>query len=89
MNKNSDYLEILSNEILSKTGTKPNYSNRDFLNCIIIFQNAIMDKMYDLQLKEEMALEDMENMATSSGNEIRRIVKTFTGFDTHDIESFL
>ena len=48
-------LEEIANDLLNQNAdakgneNKPNYSNRDFMNATIIFQTALMDKMYDNQ----------------------------------------
>ncbi len=47
-------LEYIANDILNQNASedgaeKPNYSNRDFLNAIFIFQTALMDKVFDNQ----------------------------------------
>ena len=48
-------LEAIANDLLTQNAeakgneNKPNYSNRDFMNAVIIFQTALMDKMYDNQ----------------------------------------
>lgn len=88
-------LELIANDILDQNTNakgnenKPNYSNRDFMNATIIFQTALMDKMYDNQDYDNMGLEDRMNMAESCGNELRKLIHTYTGLDTHDVEKFL
>ena len=88
-------LEFIANDILEQNANakgnenKPNYSNRDFMNAIIIFQTALMDKMYDNQDYDNMSVEDRYNMAESCGNELRKLIHTYTGLDTHEIEQFL
>lgn len=88
-------LEFIANDILEQNANakgnenKPNYSNRDFMNAIIIFQTALMDKMYDNQEYDNMSVEDRYNMAESCGNELRKLIHTYTGLDTHEIEQFL
>ena len=82
-------LEIIANDILDQNGEKPNYSNRDFLNTVLIFQTALMDKMYDNQVADEMDIEDRLKMAESCGLELRKLIHTYTGLDTHKIEEFL
>ena len=85
----SQELETIANGILDQNGKKPNYSNRDFLNTIIIFQNALMDKMYDTQDYDKMNLEDRYKMADSCGSELRKLIHNYTGLDTHKLEDFL
>jgi len=92
MNHCSGILELLATHILNENSngnSKPNYSNRDFMNACIIFQNALMDKMYDLQDAENIAQDDRLNMAENAGYELRRLIKTYTGLDTHQHENFL
>jgi len=44
-------LEIIANNIILESAEnvvrKPNYSNRDFMNTLLIFQTALMDKKSD------------------------------------------
>ena len=68
---------------------KPNYSNRDFMNALIIFQNALMDKMYDLMEVEGIEKENREDMAESCGLALRNLIHTYTGLDTHDFQKFI
>ena len=88
-------LEIIANDILTQNAeakgneNKPNYSNRDFMNTVIIFQTALMDKMYDTQNYDNMDLEDRLKMAEVCGLELRKLIYTFTNLDTHKFEQFI
>lgn len=86
-------LEIIADDLLSQNaeskGYKPNYSNRDFINALIIFQTALMDKMFNIQNFDGMPLEDRMKMAESCGKELRKLIHTYTGLDTHKVEEFL
>ena len=88
-------LEAIANDLLDQnceaTGdeNKPNYTNRDFMNSTIIFQTALMDKMWDNQIYIEMNLKDQMDMCNKCGNELRELILKFTGLDTHKIEDFL
>jgi hypothetical protein len=86
-------LEIIATDILLQGNDnsipKPNYSNRDFMNVIIIFQTALMDKMYDNQDRDKMEEQDRLNMAEHCGNELRKLIHTYTGLDTHKLEEFI
>ena len=88
-------LELIANDLLNQNATakgnenKPNYSNRDFMNATIIFQTALMDKMYDNQDYDEMDIDDRMKMTESCGLELRKLIHTYTGLDTHKIEEFL
>ena len=82
-------LELIANDILNQNATnpsKPNYSNRDFFYALIIFQNALMDKMFDNQNFDKMDIEDRKKMAFKCGEDLRKFIHTYTGIDTHDIE---
>ena len=88
-------LEIIATDLLNQNANaigndnKPNYTNRDFMNCVIIFQNALMDKMYDNQDYDNMSVEDRILMANQCGLDLRKFIHTYTGLDTHDIENFI
>ena len=81
----SDFL----NQAADSKGYKPNYSNRDFMNAVIIFQTALMDKLYDLQNFDCMPIDERLKMAESCGMELRKLIHTYTGLDTHKVEEFL
>ena len=88
-------LEAIANDLLTQNAeakgneNKPNYSNRDFMNALIIFQTALMDKMWDNQDYDKMQFKDRENMAVQCGLDLRKLIHTYTGLDTHKIEDFL
>lgn len=89
MKTHKELMEHIANDFLQHNGCKPNYSNRDFMNAVIIFQTALMDKMYDCQTYDEMSIEDREKMAVSCGLELRKLIHTYTGLDTHKFEEFI
>lgn len=88
-------LEVIASDILDQNSeavgneNKPNYTNREFMNCLIIFQTALMDKMYDNQDYDKMNLKERSNMATQCGLDLRKLIHTYTGLDTHNFEDFL
>lgn len=88
-------LEVIASYILEQNAeavgneNKPNYTNRDFMNCLIIFQNALMDKMYDNQEYDKMSIENRINMTTKCGLDLRKLIHTYTGLDTNNIEDFV
>ena len=91
MNNFKNELEEIANAFLEQNddADKPNYSNRDFMNTIIIFQTALMDKMYDTQNHDNMPFEERIKMAESCGQTLRKLIHTYTGLDTHKVEEFL
>ena len=86
-------LEAIANDLLKQNAeakgneNKPNYSNRDFMNAVIIFQTALMDKMYDNQ--NGMSLDERIEMAERCGLDLRNLIHTYTGLDLHKFEEFL
>ena len=86
-------LEAIANDLLTQNAeakgneNKPNYSNRDFMNAVIIFQTALMDKMYDNQ--NGMSLDERMEMAERCGLDLRKLIQTYTGLDMHKFEEFL
>ena len=95
MRTHTEMLEFIANEYLEQNSVakgnenKPNYSNRDFMNCLIIFQNALMDKMYDNQDYDNMDIENRMKMTLQSGHDLRKLIHTYTGLDTHNFQDFL
>ena len=88
-------LEIIANDLLDQNceakgdENKPNYTNREFMNAIIIFQTALMDKMYDNQDFDNMDFENRIKMAVQCGLDLRKLIFTYTGLDTHKFEEFV
>ena len=88
-------LEFIANDILNQNAVargnsnKPNYTNREFMNAVIIFQTALMDKMWDNQDYDKMDFKDRENMAVQCGTDLRKLIHTYTGLDTFKFEEFL
>jgi hypothetical protein len=88
-------LEVIANDLLTQNAeakgneNKPNYTNREFMNAVIIFQTALMDKMYDNQDYDKMDVENRFKMAESCGLDLRKLIHTYTGLDTHKFEDFL
>jgi hypothetical protein len=48
-----------------------------------------MDKMYDNQDYDKMSLEDRINMTFKCGEDLRKLIFTYTNLDTHKVEEFL
>src|SRR5690606_3252773 len=95
MRNHAKELEEIASDILDQNAdavggeAKPNYTNRDFINALIIFQHALMDKMYDLQVAERMSFDDMCKMANNCGVDLGKLIFTYTGLDVRDVENFL
>ena len=88
-------LEFIANDLLDQNANakgdenKPNYTNREFMNALIIFQTALMDKMYDNQNYDKMNIDDRLKMAKKCGLDLRKLIHTYTGLDTHKLEDFI
>jgi len=88
-------LEFIASDILDQNAeaigneNKPNYTNREFMNCLIIFQTALMDKMYNNQDFDDMGIQQRIEMATQCGYDLRKLIHTYTGLDTHNFEDFV
>ena len=82
----TDFLEQTANTTIS---IKPNYSKRDFMNVVIIFQTALMDKLWDNQEFDNMSFDDRIKMAEKCGEDLRKFIFTYTNLDTHKVKEFL
>lgn len=81
----SPILEEIENTLLDLAAYKPEYTTAGFRAAIFIFQSAVMDKMYELQTKQEMPNEQCELMTKNLGEELRNTIFRFTGIDTHEL----
>jgi len=88
MNNYSRELNFIAIELLKQNGEKPNYSNFDFFSAIVIFQTALMDKMFENQDYDKMDMDDRLNMAYKCGEDLRKLIHTYTGLDTHNFDDF-
>lgn len=91
MKEYKEILELIAGDVLNKmeSGEKPNLDNREFMNCVLIFQNALMDKLYDNQDHDGMPIEDRLLMAEQCGKDLRKFIHTYTGLDTHNTDLFI
>jgi hypothetical protein len=85
MRNHAKELEEISNDLVFQLGQKPNYTDKDFLNITVIFMAGFMDKMFNVQDFDKMDLEQRMLMATKAGEEVRKLVHTYTGLDTHEL----
>jgi len=72
-------------EFEANVADKPNYTEEGFKGGIKIFMSVMLDKMWELQEKENIEMSDRENMATKLGESLRALVKTYTDIDTHEL----
>lgn len=79
----------LATGLLEVSEIKPNYSDEAMLNVTLIFQSVFMDKLFDTMEYYNMNKEDRLKMATSAGNELRKLIHTYTGLDMHKQQSVI
>lgn len=66
----------------SKIGDKPCYTEDGFRAACKIFISAVMDKMWELQERDELDIETRTEMSASCGEEFKRLIKVYTDIDT-------
>lgn len=74
---------IIENEV--NLGMKPNYSKEAIRSATKIFSSVIFDKMWELQVLENIEPTDRCNMAIKCGEELRLLIKKYTDIDTHEL----
>jgi hypothetical protein len=85
MNPYEPILKELSLGLLEVAEIKPNYSDGALLDVTLIFQSVFMDKIFDNQNYDDMSMEDRMKMAQSAGEELRKLIHTYTGLDTYEL----
>ena len=63
----------------------PDLTIKTLESSVLIFQFALMDHLWKLQVVENMPQKQREEMAAAAGTKLREFVKTFTGIDTHSM----
>jgi len=81
MNPYEPIFEEIATGLLEVAEIKPNYSDKALLNVTLIFQSVFMDKVFDCMQRDE----DQLKMVQSAGEEIRRVIHTYTGLDTFEL----
>lgn len=85
MNPYEPILKEIASGLLEAAEQKPNFSNNALIDATLIFQTVLFDKIYNLQEKERIAKNDALNMAENCGNELRKLIKTYTDLDTFEL----
>lgn len=67
-----------------KDGRPPDYPDEAMSAATKIFMSVLMDRMWRLQEAENIEKDDRGNMATAAGEELRKLIKTYTGVDSWD-----
>lgn len=61
----------------------PKFTDIVFRSAIKIMMCVLLDKMWELQEKEDMDLSIRATMAGKAGNDFKNLIKTYTNIDTH------
>lgn len=85
MNPYEPILKELAMGLLEVAEIKPDFSDEALLNVTLIFQSVFTDKLFDNQNYDGMSMEERMKMAQSAGDELRKLIHTYTGLDTHEI----
>ena len=85
MNPYEPIFEEIANSLLEVAEIKPNYSDNALLNVTLIFQSVFVDKVFDCMQRDGIPYEDQLKMVQSAGEEIKRIIHTYTGIDTIEL----
>lgn len=60
------------------------YTDDGFKAAVKIFFSAMMDKLWKLQQEENMPIPDRYVMSNKMGEEINRLIKIYTNYNTKD-----
>lgn len=71
-------VELAIADYTTQIGTKPNYDKHALRSATNIFISVLMDRVWELQEKEEMDIDTRNKMAVSCGEEVKRLVKVYT-----------
>jgi len=85
MNPYEPILKELAADLLETAEIKPNFSNDALLDATLIFQTVFTDKIFDCMQEDGSSIEDQIKMIQAAGNELRKLIHTFTGLDTHEL----
>lgn len=87
-------LEFIASDLLEQNAVgddsiKPNYTKREFFNALIIFQTALMDKMYDHMINTYVTDSRRVEIACNCGFDLNKLILEYTGLDVSKIEEFV
>ena len=85
MNPYESIFKELADGLLKTAEVKPNYNDSSLLDFVIIFQSVFTDKIFDNQNFDKMSLDERLKMVYSAGNDLRKLIHTYTGLDTHEL----
>ena len=56
-----------------------------FRSATKIFMSVLMDKIWELQSDEKIDMKDRMDMVEQCGKDVRKLIKTYTNIDTHEL----
>jgi hypothetical protein len=71
-------------EFEANNGQKPDFTDEGFRAATKIFMSVLMDKIWELQQDENISMENRCNMVQKAGEDVRKLIKTYTNIDTHE-----
>ena len=66
-------------------GDKPDFTDAGFRAGVKIFMDVMMDKLYEVQMKDCKTIEEASKDAELMGYSIRSLILQYTKIDTHDL----
>lgn len=75
-------IESLLLELESKIGEPPGVTLEGFRAGVKIASSVIFDKMWEMQEREEMSLDNRIEMVDKFGDEFKNLIFIYTGIDT-------
>ena len=85
MNPYEPILESIAKGLLQVAEIKPNFTDNALLNATLIFESVFIDKVFDCMQMDGISQEDQLKMVQSAGEELRKLIHTYTGLDTHEL----
>jgi hypothetical protein len=86
INNYEPILKELAAGMLETAETKPNFSNDAFIDAVLIFQTVFTDKIFDCMQQDRIYHEEQIKMIQAAGDQLRKLIHTFTGLDTVKLE---
>jgi len=84
-NQYEPILKEIALGMLETAEIKLNFSNDALLDAILIFQTVFVDKVFDCMQEDGSSQDDQLKMIETAGNELRKLIHTYTGLDTHKL----
>lgn len=85
MNSYEPIFTEIAKGLLETAEIKPNYSDSAMLDVTLIFQSVLMDKIFDNQNYDKMDFRERLKMVDAAGRDLRKLIHTYTGLDTHEL----